>query len=196
MHLFRILQLPLRHLTNMNHIPTNHPSINDQPLLETERLIIRCFTEQDAEFIIELLNSPGWLRFIADRNIKTKDDAVSYLQNYPLNSYKKYGFGHYLVKLRDDDTPIGMCGIFKRETLEYPDLGFAFLPGYMGKGYAYEAAAAILKYGKEVLEIKEIAAITTRNNAPSLKLIDRLGMKYDRLHTSPDEKKEFILFKI
>src|SRR6201986_3267525 len=117
-------------------------------ILETERLRVREFTLNDAAFIIELVNSPGWLKYIGDRNIKTDDKAKEYLQNGPLKSYAENGFGLSMVELKSDGTPVGMCGIIKRVALEHADIGFAFLPQYMGKGYAYEIASATLLFAK------------------------------------------------
>src|SRR5688572_21540231 len=114
--------------------------------LETQRLGLREFTRDDAVFIVELLNTPGWLQFIGDRNVKTKEQAIIYLENGPLKSYKENGFGSWMVELKEDKTPIGMCGILRRESLENPDIGFAFLPEYTGKGYAFEIASATLSY--------------------------------------------------
>ena len=99
-----------------------------EAILQTERLLLREFTEDDAAFIVELLNSPGWIQYIGDRNIKTEEQAREYLNNGPLKSYRQNGFGLYMVEKKDDHTPIGMCGIIKRDTLNNPDIGFAFLP--------------------------------------------------------------------
>src|SRR4051812_34087354 len=103
-------------------------------ILETKRLILREFNIHDTKFIIELVNSPGWIQNIGDRNIKTEEQATEYLQSGPLASYKQKGYGLYLVELKNDKTAIGMCGILKRDNMEYPEIGFAFLPAFMGKG--------------------------------------------------------------
>lgn len=165
-------------------------------ILETQRLIIRRFELSDATFIIELLNSPGWIRFINNKDIHTQADAVNYLQNGPLKSYSTYGFGHYCVVLKNSGASIGMCGIIKRDTLEDPDIGFAFLPQYNGKGYAREAAEAVLKYALTVLDIKKIVAITTPANTNSLKLIDKLKMILEGEFILPAEAKKMLLFSI
>ena len=114
-------------------------------IIETERLIICHLSEGDSEFILELLNSPGWLKFIGNKNVKTKTDAKNYIINGPLKSYAVNGFGLYLVKLKIINTPVGICGLIKRESLEDIDIGFALHPEYEGYGYACEAAAAVLK---------------------------------------------------
>src|SRR5215213_5568163 len=127
-------------------------------ILETERLSLREFTLVDAKFIVELLNSPGWLQFIGDRYVKTEEKAESYLQNGPIKSYHENGFGLSMVELKENRTAIGMCGIIKRDSLETPDIGFAFLPQYEGKGYAFEIADATLSYAKNNLAIAKISA--------------------------------------
>ena len=109
-------------------------------MLETERLQIVKFSEEDAPFVFELLNTPAWIQFIGDRGVRTLEEARQYIVNGPLKSYEQFGFGPYLVRLKESDRPIGLCGLFKRETLEDVDIGFALLPAYAGNGYAYEAA--------------------------------------------------------
>lgn len=146
-------------------------------ILETERLILRHFTTEDTPFIIELLNTPGWIQYIGDRGIKTIPDAEQYLQNVPFKSYAANGFGLYMVALKENNTPIGMCGLIKRDTLDHVDIGFAFLPAYIGKGYAYEAAQATLAYAQEELGFEKLQAITLPDNTPSIKLLEKIGMK-------------------
>jgi RimJ/RimL family protein N-acetyltransferase len=147
-------------------------------ILETERLILREFTLNDVDFIIELLNSPGWLQFIGDRNVRTKEDAVNYLTNGPMKSYAKNGFGLSLVQKKDDGTAIGMCGIIRRDNLDCPDIGFAFLPEYSGRGYAFEIANATLDYARGKLGLPTICAITLKENVRSIRLLEKLGLQF------------------
>ena len=163
-------------------------------ILETERLILREFTLDDTPFIIELVNSPGWLQFIGDRNIKTEEQAREYLRSGPLQSYEKNGFGLSLVALKADQSPIGMCGIIRRDSLENPDLGFAFLPAFEGKGLAYEMANATLAYAKNVLKLPVIFAITMPENKRSIKLLEKIGFKYTRTFISPTDNVQLNLF--
>ena len=118
-----------------------------------------------------LTNSPGWLEFIGDRGIKTIADAENYIINGPMASYAKYGHGLYLISLKDTHTPVGICGLLQRETLPDKDIGFALLPEYTGKGYALEAATAIMQYSREQLGIHRIAAITLPGNTRSIRLL-------------------------
>lgn len=150
------------------------------PILETDRLLLRELNLGDVPFILSLLNSPGWLKYIGDRGVKNEEQAKDYLLNGPLKSYKENGFGLYLVEERISKLPIGLCGLLKRETLENPDLGFAFLSDYMGKGFAFEAANAVLEYTKSELRLPTILAIVLPNNQPSIKLLEKLGLQYQK----------------
>src|ERR1700694_1684577 len=119
-------------------------------IAETERLRLREFAAGDAQFIVELLNSPGWLEFIGDRHIRTEEQAREYLVQGPVKSYQENGFGLSLVETKDG-VPVGMCGLIKRPALEHADIGFAFLPQFMGRGYAFEIASATMDYARNVL---------------------------------------------
>ena len=120
-------------------------------VLETERLILRWLTPDDTPHILHLLNEPLFLRFVGDKNVRTLENAGEYLRHGPLASYARHGFGLYHVSLKADGTPIGMCGLLKRDTLDDVDVGFAYLPQFGGQGYATEAARATLNYGRTVL---------------------------------------------
>ncbi|MDD9269011.1 GNAT family N-acetyltransferase [Paenibacillus sp. GCM10023248] len=146
-------------------------------VVETERLILRHQTVQDAAFILELLNDPSWIRNIGDRGVRTLEDARTHIIDVPMNAYAALGFGFYLTELKDGGIPLGICGLAKRDFMEEVDIGFAFLPRYWGKGYAYEAASAVMGYAKEVIGLKRLAAITALDNRPSAKLLEKLGLK-------------------
>lgn len=165
-------------------------------ILETERLLLREFSTEDASFIIELLNSPGWLKYIGDRNVKTLEQASEYLLNGPIKSYAVNGYGLWLVEKKDDQAKIGMCGIIRRETLKDPDIGFAFLPEFSGKGYAYEIAKACLDHAKNTLGIKTISAITVPYNESSIRLLEKLGLSMQRTIMLPGSTEELLLYEI
>ncbi|WP_226998827.1 GNAT family N-acetyltransferase [Flavisolibacter tropicus] len=156
-------------------------------LIETDRLIVSDFNLDDAAFIIKLVNSPGWLQYIGDRNIKSPEEARQYLENGPLKSYKQWGFGLYRVALKNTNTAIGMCGLIKREVLDGIDIGFALLPAYEGQGYAYEAAKAVLDYAAKDLGMKRMLAITMVDNAASIKLLQKLGLRFEKMIRLNDE---------
>lgn len=149
-------------------------------VLQTDRLILRRYTLDDAEFIMRLVNDPSWLRFIGDKNVHSLDDARRYLREGPLDMYERYGFGMYRVEERDSGTPAGMCGLIKRDTLPDADVGYAFLPEFRGKGYAFEAASAVLEYGNREFGLKRILAITSIDNAGSIRVLEKAGMKFER----------------
>jgi RimJ/RimL family protein N-acetyltransferase len=165
-------------------------------IAETDRLTLREFTLDDALFVLGLMNSPGWLEFIGDRNVRSEDAARSYLENGPMKSYRDRGFGLWLVELKDPQIPIGMCGILKRDSLNYPDIGFAFLPEYMRKGYAFEAANATLSLARHTLKFPKIAAITTPTNKASISLLTRLGLKETGSHANGDASPPLLLFEM
>ena len=148
---------------------------------ETERLSLRQFTIDDAQFILTLLNEPSFLRYIGDKQVRNLEDARQYILNGPVASYERNGFGLYLVTLRESHTPIGMCGLLKREELPDPDIGFAFLPAFWNKGFAFEAAAAVLHDARERLRLQRILAITSLDNDASIRLLERLGFRFERV---------------
>ena len=149
-------------------------------LLETERLNLRELAFDDAPFILTLLNDPSFLRYINDKNVRNLEDARQYMLNGPMNSYARNGFGLYLVELRESKTPIGLCGLLKREELPDADIGFAFLPEFWGKGFAFEAAVAVMKDARERLKLTRLLAIVMPDNHASIKLLEKLGMKFER----------------
>ncbi len=149
-------------------------------ILESERLLLREFTIDDATFILKLVNTPSWIKFIGDRNMHTLDDAHKYLESGPMDSYRKNGYGLSAVLLKNSNTLIGMCGLVNREETDYIDIGFALLPQYSNKGYGYEIASATMKHAKDELEIERVVAITDPANIPSIKLLNKLGLQFSK----------------
>ncbi|MEH6990552.1 GNAT family N-acetyltransferase [Cytobacillus firmus] len=148
-------------------------------VLETDRLILRWLTTDDAAFILELLNEPAWIRYIGDKSVRTLDDAKNYILTGPMKMYSQFGFGLFLVERKEGSSPIGMCGLIKRDTLDNVDIGFAFLSRYQTQGYGFESASATLKYGHEQLDMERILAITSLDNRASSRLLEKIGMKYE-----------------
>ena len=164
-------------------------------ILETERLRLRHLTpDTDAEFILELLNDPSFIRYIGDKGVRNPDAARRYIVDGPVKSYDAHGFGLNLVELKRDATPIGICGVLKRDTLPDPDIGFAFLPAYWNQGYAFESALAVMKHAREVLGLSRVLAITTPDNESSAKLLGKIGFKFDRLIRLVEDADEVRLF--
>lgn len=163
-------------------------------VLETDRLVLRRISTHDAEFILRLLNEPSFLRYIGDRGVRSLEDAQAYIAKGPITSYDRHGFGLLLVSRKDDGVPLGMCGLLKRDTLRDVDVGFAFLPEFWGHGYAFEAASAVLSYGKEVLGLGRIVAITSPDNDGSIRVLTKLGMQFEGMIQLTDSEPEVRLF--
>jgi len=163
-------------------------------VIETERLILRRLTVDDDRFILTLLNEPSFLRYIGDKKVRNLEDARQYILNGPVASYERHGFGLCLVELRESHTPIGMCGLLKREELPDADIGFALLPEFWNKGFAFEAAAAVLKDAREKLRLQRILAITSLDNEASVDLLQRLEFKFEGVTKLSADREEVKLF--
>ena len=165
-------------------------------VFETTRLTLRRLTTDDATFILELVNDPSWLRFIGDRGVRTLEDARAYLLKGPMASYERYGFGLFLVRRKEDGQSIGICGLLKRDVLPDVDIGFAFLPQFTRMGYAFEAASATLGYGRGALALKQIVAVTSPGNAASVRLLEKLGLKFEKMVRLTAEAPEISLYGV
>lgn len=150
-------------------------------VLDTDRLLLRRLTFDDSPFIMQLLNDPAWLRFIGDKGIRTDDDARDYIRKGPVAMYERVGFGLYMTERKDDGEPMGLCGLIKRDALDDVDLGFAFLPRFRVNDYAFEAASAVLAHGRADFGLRRVVAITSPDNARSIRLLDRLGFEFERM---------------
>lgn len=147
-------------------------------LATTTRLRLRHFTIADAAFILRLLNEPTFIRHIADRGVRTEEDAVAYLERGPIASYAAHGHGLNWVGRADDGTPIGTCGLLQRDGLDCPDLGYALLPEHAGHGLAREAAAAVMHHAQAALGLQQIAALVNPDNVRSIRLLADLGFAF------------------
>lgn len=163
-------------------------------ILETERLLLREITETDAEFILELLNEPGWIQNIGDRGVRTLEDARLYIAGKLAASYARNGFGLYLVELKETGASAGMCGLVKRDSLEDVDIGFAFLERFWSRGYAFESAAAIMDYAHNVIGLKRIVAIVSPDNPGSIKVLEKIGLHFERMIKMPGDDEEIKFF--
>ena len=156
-------------------------------ILETERLVIRELdAARDAEFVFELLNTPKFIKYIGDRGVRSVEQARDFIENRYRRSYQDHGFGLYAVDVKADSIQVGICGFVKRDTLPEPDLGFAFLPQFEGRGFGFESADAVLRYGRIDLGITTVLAITSPDNEISGKLLEKLGFRFERLIEMPD----------
>jgi RimJ/RimL family protein N-acetyltransferase len=163
-------------------------------VIETDNLYLREIETTDAPFLIELLNSPAYIRFIGDRGVRTIADAVAYIEERPRESYQENGFGLWVIILKATNIPAGMCGLINRPELDDIDIGFALLPGYEGKGIGYEAASASLRYGLKELNIPKIIGIVDPENAASIKLLKRIGLQQESTVRLPGETLDLLVF--
>ena len=164
------------------------------PILTTARLSLRELTEDDADFMLRLLNEPAYWRYIGDRGVRTTADARAYLARGPLASYRRHGFGLWAVTLPAAGPPLGICGLIKREILPDVDLGYAFLTEAWGRGYAYEAAAAVLEYGRRRLGLRRVVAVVDPANDRSIAVLRKLGLRFERPITWPEDDTPLQLF--
>jgi len=164
-----------------------------QPI-QTPRLALRELVDDDAAFILELVNDPSWLRYIGDKGVRDLDGARAYIANGPQASYARFGFGLWRVDLKDTGTPIGLCGLLKRDTLDDVDIGYAFLPRFVGKGYAFEAAEATWRHARETLRLPRLVAIVSPDNAASIKLLEKLGLRFETALKMKDDGSDTALY--
>jgi RimJ/RimL family protein N-acetyltransferase len=163
-------------------------------MLASPRLLLRHLSPDDAEFILGLLNEPSFLRFVGDKGVRTLDDAREYILKGPMESYRRRGFGLSLVSLKETGTPIGICGLVKRDGLENVDIGFAFLPAYWSRGYAFEAASAVMAQARNTFGIDRFLAIVSPDNYGSIRVVEKLGLTFERMWRPDGEESEVKLF--
>lgn len=163
-------------------------------VIETERLTLRELTVDDAEFILRQLNEPSFLEHIGDKGVRTLEDARKYILDVPIESYRRFGHGLYLVEAKDTGTPMGTCGLINREILDDVDIGYTFVPEFWSKGYAFEAASAMLAHARDALGLERVVAIVSPGNAASIGLLEKLGMKFEGMIKLPEEESEIKLF--
>ena len=162
--------------------------------IESPRLVLRPLNEGDAAFIVALLNQPSFVQYIGDRGVRTLEDAQRYIADGPAHSYSQHGFGLMVAQSKDNATPMGMCGLVMRDYLPDPDIGFALLPEYRSQGFALEAAGAVLRHAFDQLGLKRVVAIVQRDNAASIRVLERLGMRAAGTVVPPQEDNELLLF--
>jgi RimJ/RimL family protein N-acetyltransferase len=165
-------------------------------ICETARLRLREFTEADAAYIVQQLNEPSFIRNIADRGVRTLDDAKLFLRDRLIASYREHGHGMWAVELKTDQTVIGMCGILRREGLDEADVGYAFLPAHWSRGYAAEAAVAAIQWAKQHLNKTHLLAIVNNDNKGSIALLDKLGFVYQRMIALYPNEPEIRLYRL
>jgi len=163
-------------------------------VLSTQRLELKQLGASDAPFMLELLNDPSFIANIGDRGVRTVEDAARYIEDRITPSYARYGYGLYLVELVATGAAIGICGLVRRDYLDDPDVGFAFLPPYRRHGYANESAAATKAYALDVLGAARVLAITTPGNSGSIRVLEKIGLRFERMITPPGDIGEIRLY--
>lgn len=148
--------------------------------LRTERLSLRRLTLFDADLMLSIWNDPAFIQHVADRGIRTIEQAQEALSQGAFKLYEDYGYGPYRVALAEDDKEIGICGLFRREGFDDPDIGYSVLPQFCGRGFAYEAASAVLHHARTDLKLTKICAFISPQNAASIGLAEKLGLKYEK----------------
>jgi [ribosomal protein S5]-alanine N-acetyltransferase len=172
----------------------NRPS-SSVNVIETERLNLREMSEADAAFVLELLNDPGFIRFIADRGVRTLEGAVRYIDERFAESYRQHGFGLWLVVTKDEGVPAGICGLLQRGTpVPGVEVGYAFLPAFRAQGYAFEAATAAAAYARDVLGLRRLYAVVNPDNAVSIRVLEKLGLRFESMVRLTGEESEIKLF--
>jgi len=174
--------------------PSSTSDTAASPLLQTGRLRLRELDEHDAAFMLELLNEPGWIRFIGDRGIRTEEAARDYLRRGPMKMYRERGFGLWCVEVKPAGTPVGICGLIKRDGLEDVDIGFAFLARHERQGYGVESARAVMAHARGALGLQRIVAITSVDNHGSIGLLEKIGLRFEKMVTMPGDDEEIKLF--
>lgn len=159
---------------------------------QTSRLTVRPVTLDDAPFILELMNTPKWIKFIGERHVKTIEVAANYIKEKAFPQLEKHGYTNNVIIRKEDNVKLGTCGLYHREGKEKPDIGFAFLPNYEGKGYAYEATHKLMEIGKSEYGLTELSGFTMEENNASRKLLERLGFKVIGTDKLPNETIELL----
>jgi ribosomal-protein-alanine N-acetyltransferase len=168
--------------------------LQDLNVIETKRLTLREMSEADAGFVLELLNDPDFMRNVGDRGVRTPEGAARYISERFVEGYRRNGFGLWLVETKDEKAPAGICGLVKRDTLPGVDIGYAFLPPFRSKGYAYESASGVLRHARDVLGLRRLYAIVNPDNAGSIRVLEKLGLRFERMFGLPAEESEVKLF--
>ena len=157
---------------------------------KTDRLLLRHTTPLDAAFYSHLVNEPAWITNIGDRRVKSLGDAKQQIESRLMASYALHGYGLYVVSLVDSGQAVGICGLVKRDSLQHPDIGFAFLQAHWGQGFALEAARAVLDHAFGELNLSRVLGITKAVNLRSASLLIKLGLQFQGQVHLDDENRD------
>lgn len=165
-------------------------------IYETERLFLSPTSVEDAAFVLELLNSPKWIQNIGDRNVLTLEAAEAYIRTKMLPQLEAVGFSNYTLIRKSDSAKIGTSGLYNRDGIEGVDIGFAMLPEFEGKGYAFEAANKLMLLAKDEFQLSKISGITLESNKASRKLLEKLGLTFSKMIQIPNDPEELMLYEL
>ena len=165
-------------------------------IIRTQRLRLERLEERDAGLMLTIWNDPDFIRFVGDRGIRTEQEALKAMQDGALKQWSELGYGAYRIEKQDGSEALGICGLFKRENLDDPDIGYGFLPDHCGNGYAFEAACAVRDHARDVMGLRRICAIVSADNARSINLLEKLGMNQSGTVRMPGEDEDLLLFDI
>jgi RimJ/RimL family protein N-acetyltransferase len=178
------------------HSPATDDDMDNRRQMNTARLDLRPIGLDDAPLMLAIWNDPAFIRNVGDRGIRSLDQAREAIAAGALKLFAEHGYGPFSMTRRNDGKQIGICGLFKRDVLDAPDIGFAVLPDYCGQGFAGEAAAAVVKHAREDLGLAVLTAIVSPDNAASVALIEKLGLRYERMITMPGEDAPIRLYRM
>jgi RimJ/RimL family protein N-acetyltransferase len=171
-------------------------TLRQGPALDTERLELRWLTADDASIMLAVWNDPAFIRYVGDRGVRTLSQARAAIAAGPLRLYAEYGYGPFRMRLREDGVDVGICGLFRREGLDEPDIGFAILPDHCRRGFGYEASVAVLDHARDALGLSAVTAIVSPQNEASIRLLEKLGMHYERPVRLPADDEDVSLYRI
>jgi len=172
----------------------NNKNLTSKNSFQTKRLFLRPVTVEDAPFILELMNTPKWIEFIGDRDVHSVSDAKAYIKEKAYPQLEKFSYGSNMIIRKEDQTKLGTCGLYHREGKKDPDIGFAFLPDYEGKGYAFEASSQLMTLAKKDYGLNELSAYTLETNTASRKLLERLGFSLNGIGKLPNNDEELLQY--
>ena len=162
--------------------------------IDTERLELCRLTLDDAGLMLAIWNDPAFIRFVGDRGIRTIDEARVALEEGAFRLYAEHGIGPYRMTLKSDGCAVGICGLFRRDGLADTDIGFSTLPQYCGRGYGFEAASAVVAHARVDARLNRLTALVSPQNIASVRLIEKLGMMFEKMVRIPGDTADVRLY--
>jgi len=174
--------------------PSRNRALAIPPELETRRLILRRFEAGDAPFVLRLLNEPSFIENIGDKGVRSLEDAQRYLREGPMAMYELHGFGLWHASRKSDGEAVGMCGLLRRDNLPDVDIGYAYLPGFWGQGFAFEAAEATMRHAAGKFGLRRLIGVVSPGNSGSIRVLEKLGMSFECMYPMHPGQPEVCLY--